>query len=321
MTAELKPRITTEGRTSLQDVIPLSTPYLVFLDPSDICNYHCEFCPSGNPSLLKKVGRVPQLMDWELYIKIIDDLCQMPKPIKVLRMYKDGEPFLNPRFTDMVRYAKGTERFLQIDTTTNGSRLTNRVNRELINVSLDKIFISAPRDYNQKLVDRVGSLFSMSKGIIKIHVKIIEDGITEKDKEVFLADFLDICDEISFEHIAPCWSGHEIDGVNPDVGIYGQPLPKRGPRVCSYIFYSLAINSNGTVSLCFLDWKHSMILGDLKISSFKEIWNGELLKGYHIEHLAKRRSFIQGCNECGQLWYGASDNIDDYAEEILGRIL
>ena len=47
--AEIKPRITLEGRTRLETVIPLSTPYLVFLDPSDICNQHCAFCPSGDP--------------------------------------------------------------------------------------------------------------------------------------------------------------------------------------------------------------------------------------------------------------------------------
>ncbi|GAI93190.1 unnamed protein product, partial [marine sediment metagenome] len=56
-------------------------------------------------------------MDFELYKKIIDDLKEFDAPLKVLRLYKDGEPLLNNRFADMVRYAKGSGVVKYIDTT------------------------------------------------------------------------------------------------------------------------------------------------------------------------------------------------------------
>lgn len=31
-------RITTENRTRLETVIPLATPYVIFIDPSNVCN-------------------------------------------------------------------------------------------------------------------------------------------------------------------------------------------------------------------------------------------------------------------------------------------
>jgi len=318
MKAEIKPRIGND-RTPLQDVIPLSTPYLVFLDPSSLCNAYCSFCPTGMGELKKY--RVPGLMDWKLYKKIIDDLAAMPEPIKTLRLYKDGEPLLNPMFADMVRYAKETGRFGQVDTTTNGTLLTQQLSLSIIHAGLDKMFVSVPAQYSEGYLFRLGEFYNHSRGQCKIHVKIIDDG--EGKEEKLYDDFGNICDSMSIEHLAPCWPGFKVEGVG-DVGIYGQPIQE--VQVCPYIFYSLAINSDGTVSLCFLDWKHTEVLGDIKKQSFESIWNGEPLRRMRIAQLQMKRcnnktkEYIVFCRNCGQLRYGQPDDIDQYADEILGRL-
>jgi cytochrome c2 len=63
-----------------------------------------------------------------------------------------------------------------------------------------------------------------------------------------------------------------------------------------------------------------MIIGDLKKESFGDIWNGKLLRDYRIMHLAGGRKLAQGCQNCGQLSYGAPDDIDPYAQDILRRM-
>ena len=318
MKAEIKPRFNFEGRTRLETVIPFSTPYLVFLDPSDVCNQHCAFCPSGDPKLLKRVGRTPKLMDFELYQKIIDDLAAMPEPVKTLRLYSDGEPLLNSDFPNMVRYAKKTGRFGQVDTTSNGVLLKPDLSQKIVNAGLDKIFISVPKIYHWEYIEQINYLYSYSHGRCLIYVKIIGDGMGEADKNVFMEDFGDISDRIFIEHIAPCWPEFDVQGVNKEVGIYGQPIKE--VQTCPYIFYSLKINSDGTVSLCFLDWAHKMLIGDLQETSFKDIWNGTTLRSFQIVHLNKRRECIPICKNCGQLSYGAPDDIDPYAQDILRRI-
>lgn len=316
MKAEIKPRITLEGRTKLETVIPLSTPYLVFLDPSSKCNARCAWCPTGSGEAKKYIK--PQLMDYILYRKIIDDLCDMPEPIKTLRLYKDGEPLLNPWFADMVKYAKGTGRFGQVDTTTNGSLLTTDMSDKLVMSGIDKIFISVPVDYDRNYISNIDHLFWISRGHTKIYVKIIGDGMDEIDKDLFMTDFGSISDYIFIEYLSPCWPGYDVHGVNKEVGIYGQPIKE--VQTCPYVFYSLAINSTGTVSLCFLDWKHNLLLGDLNKESFKDIWNGKLLRDYRIMHLAGGRSCLRECGVCQQLACGQPDDIDQYAQEILRRI-
>ena len=100
MKAALKPRINLEGRTPLETVIPLATPFIVFMDPASSCNFTCTFCPTGHRELIKDTGRFNGAMKYDVFTKAIDDLAEFGKPIKVLRMYKDGEPFLNKRLAD-----------------------------------------------------------------------------------------------------------------------------------------------------------------------------------------------------------------------------
>ncbi|MFA5385821.1 MAG: radical SAM/SPASM domain-containing protein [Eubacteriales bacterium] len=311
--AEIKPRIGLENRTLLQDVIPLSTPYLVFLDPSDICNAKCQWCPTGSGEALKY--KKPQLMDFDLYKKIIDDLCEMPDPIKTLRLYKDGEPLLNRDLPKMIQYAKDSGRFGQIDTTTNGIALTPKLGKKLVDAGLDKIFISVPSDYTEEYRDQVCN-FIVHKGSCKIYVKIIGDHLDNLGREIFYNDFQD-ADRAFIEYLSPCWPEFDVGKVG-NIGIYGQPIKE--VWVCPYIFYSLAINSDGTVSLCFLDWKHGMILGDLAKESFKSIWQGHPLTMIRKAHLIAYRDFFKPCRKCGQLTYGAPDDIDQYSEEILKRL-
>ena len=132
MKAEIKPRINLEGRTPLQDVLPLETPMVLFVDPSSACNFQCTFCPTGDRELISATHRYQGRMDYNLFTKIIDDLAEFPEPIKVLRLYKDGEPFLNRDLGRMIAYARESTNVLYIDTTTNASLLTPARSAEVI---------------------------------------------------------------------------------------------------------------------------------------------------------------------------------------------
>jgi MoaA/NifB/PqqE/SkfB family radical SAM enzyme len=332
MKAKIKPRIELENRTKLEEVIPLATPFTVFVDPADICNFQCKFCPTGNRALMKKINRNTGLMDFGLYKKIIDDLCEFESPIKVLRLYKDGEPLLNPELANMIRYAKERQCALQIDTTTNGSLLNPKKNLELIEAGLDRINISLEglseefykefagykMNFNE-FTENIRHLYENKKGC-EIFIKVVGDNISEEEKEKFFSIFGDIADKIFVEHVAPCWPNFQMQDVaaNQNVGIYGQQITQ--VEVCPYIFYSLSINSNGKVSLCFLDWSRELIVGDVNIESFKNIWNSEILYNYRKMHLLKKRKSHPICGICGQLSHGLPDNIDAFAEVLLERI-
>lgn len=331
MKAKIKPRIDLENRTRLETVIPLKTPFIVFVDPSDSCNFQCKFCPTGDRKLMKEVGRPSKVMNFNLFTKIIDDICQFEKPIKVLRLYKDGEPLLNPHFAKMVRYAKESGCCEKIDTTTNASLLNPKLSREIIDAGLDRINISIEGmnseqylefsqyklDFDQ-FVDNIRDLYENRKNC-EIIVKINGDLLSEADKESFYKIFGDIADGVYIEHVMSCWPEFELNGVevNQKTGIYGQEIKE--VKVCPYPFYSFSINSDGLASICFLDWSKKMIIGDAKSQSVKDIWQGQPLKEFQKMFLRKERKNHQICKDCGQLTHGLPDNIDEFADELLKR--
>jgi radical SAM protein with 4Fe4S-binding SPASM domain len=326
-------RIDLDNRTKLETVIPLSTPFIINVDPSDSCNFKCGFCPTGDRELMKKVGRPFITMNFDLFKKIIDDLKDFSVPIKVLRLYKDGEPLLNPNFAEMVKYAKDSGCVLRVDTTTNGSLLNPTLNRKLINSGIDRINISIEGvnaeqymsfskykiDFD-KFVANIRDLYN-NKENCEIVVKINGDILTEEDKLFFKKTFEDISDSAYIEHIMSCWPEFELrDGleVNNELALYGQEIKE--VSVCPYVFYSFSINSDGKVSLCFLDWSKKLLIGDTREEKLKDIWLGSKLRDYQKMFLEGKRKSNPICRNCGQMTHGMPDNIDKFSENILKRI-
>jgi radical SAM protein with 4Fe4S-binding SPASM domain len=332
MKARLEPRINLTGRTALETVIPLSTPFIVFVDPASSCNFQCTFCPTGHRDLIAETGRFQGAMKFDLFRKIVDDLAAFDKPIKVLRLYKDGEPFLNKRLAEMVAYAKQSTRVDYIDTTTNGTLISPQRVAPVLEAGIDKINISVDgmdeegyvkftgfRFDFQKFVADVKWLYA-NKGNCEIVVKIPGELITEAQRQQFLDLFGDHCDRIFIENFAPCWPEFDIEkhtGVTISKGIYQQDIGDTD--TCPYIFYGYSVNADGLVSSCFLDWGRKLIIGDVRQQSMKEIWTSEKMNALRLQHLEGRRRQNSVCGNCGQLSHCLPDNIDAHRIELLER--
>lgn len=331
MKAKIKRRINTEDRTVLGEVLPLETPFVLLVDPSSLCNFLCKFCPTGNRDLIRKTRRYQGNLDFNLFKKIIDDLKEFSKPIKVLRLYKEGEPLINPHFSDMIKYAKDSKRVLRVDTTTNGSLLNPKLNRQIVDSGLDQINISvngvSPEQFYkftnvrvdfQRYVDNIRDLYE-NKGNCEIYIKAIKEIFSSSEQSKFFDIFGNIADRIYLENLSPAWPEFEFDGIEMKFssGHYGQPIMER--QVCPYIFYIMVINSDGKTSLCVGDWKHQLGYGDTSKQSVKDIWLGDIINSYRIAHLENRRCDNSVCRACQVISHGTLDNIDAYAKEIRQR--
>lgn len=333
MKAQVKPRINLDNRTPLQEVIPLSTPFVLFVDPVNTCNFQCKFCPTGDRELIRSTGRWQGRLDFDIYRKLIDDLGEFDQPLKVLRLYKEGEPLLHTRFADMVGYAKRSGHVQYIDTTTNGYLLTpDRVGPILdagidrINISVDGMSSAQYWEFTQtrvdfdRFVDNIRQLYQR-KGDCEICVKIPGDILDEADKQRFYDIFGEIADRVFIENFAPCWPSFDVEertGIEITEGIYGNSI--HDIETCPYIFYSMAVNTDGSVSLCFLDWARTLPIGDVRTESLKAIWNGEAMRRHRIAHLSGCRKDDPTCAACGQLSHCLPDNIDPYRWQLLERI-
>jgi radical SAM protein with 4Fe4S-binding SPASM domain len=331
MKATIKPRIRLDNRPVLQDIIPLSTPLVVFVDPASACNFKCTFCPTGHYDLISK--RFNGLMKFDLFRKIIDDLTVFEQPIKVLRMYKDGEPFLNKNLAKMVAYARQSKVAETIDTTTNGSLIDPFRLAPVLEAGLDRINISVDGmdaaayqritktkfDFD-RFIQNIKWLFA-NKGNCLVHIKTIRETLSEDQEQKFLDTFGDYCDEIFVENFSPCWpafDGESRTGWNIKQGLYGQSIQEI--EVCPYIFYTYCVNADGLVSSCSVDWDRKLIIGDVNKQSMKEIWTSEAMEELRRQHLRGERSQNETCGKCRQLNNCMADNIDSYREDILWRM-
>lgn len=334
MKAQLKPRINLEGRTPLQDVIPLQTPFVIFVDPASACNFRCSFCPTGHRDIIDETGRFQGVMKLDLFKKIIDNLGEFDQSIKVLRMYKDGEPFLNKNLAKMIEYAKRSGFVDYIDTTTNGSLMDPERLAPVLQAGLDKINISVDgMDKNQyikftgfefdfdRFVGNVKWLYN-NRGTCEVVVKIPGDLITDSQKQEFYDTFGNCCDRIFIENFAPCWPEFDVEaytGVKIVQGIYQQPIMPTD--TCPYIFYSISINADGLVSSCFLDWGRKLVVGDVREQNLKNIWHSPKMNALRRQHLEGERFDNPVCSKCGQLTHCLPDNIDQYRKELLPKFL
>jgi len=326
-----KPRAQIVGRQPLGLMAPLSTPIVVIIDPSSACDFKCAFCPTGDLKLIRDIGRRQVFLDFGVYKKCIDDLGGFDKSIHMLKLYKDGEPLLNPNLVGMVEYARSKTYVGCIMVTTNGSRLSPELSRKLVEAGLSRIHISLEGmskekyksfakvnfDFDQ-LVERIAYLYSI-RGKCEVSVKIPYENLAEGEEEKFHALFKGICDSYFIEHISPVWPNFDVSKLGPlDRGLYDMGV--KSLEVCPHIFYQMAVNSDGTVSACCVDWKRALVVGDAKISSLVDIWRGTSYDKLRITHLEKRRCELDFCRNCGQLTHAAKDDIDVYAEEILHRM-
>ena len=131
MTTLKDPRRYFEAVGELRTSEAASPPVCLYLEVTNRCNLLCETCPRTFEDL-----EAPADMSWDLFTSIID---QVPNIARVV-MHGVGEPMLVKNLPQMIRYLK--ERGIYALFNTNGTLLTPRKQRELIETGLDELRVS-----------------------------------------------------------------------------------------------------------------------------------------------------------------------------------
>lgn len=337
MQARYIPRIDLRDPLELKEALPLRTPYVIHIDPCDTCNFHCKFCPSGNLELMKKTnGRGHGPIDFDVYCSIIDSLKEFPDPIRVIRLYKEGEPLLHPRFAELVSYARASPKVQRVDTTTNASLLTRDRSLAIIEAGLNRINISVEginatqyREFSghkmhyEEFVDNIAFFYDHRKQC-EMNIKINGDILTAQQEEEFYRTFGNITDGISVERTIDYWPKYKEmkAGYDESVSLLGGA--SREVQVCPYVFYEMCINSDGSYSLCRFDWNHAMMMAPhvSAPATPKKIWDSIVLWQFQQQFLRKERlqMTVLSCPKCGILKQGVPEDLDRFAEEILDNM-
>lgn len=334
MAEKIGPLPAAYSRMDIVESFPLPNPISILLDPTSICNFRCQFCPTGDRDLIKQSGRDQGFLKMPLYDRILDEIAEFERPVEVLRLYKDGEPLLHPHFIELVRKAKQVANIKRVETTTNGSKLSPAFSDELIAAGIDRIVISiegvSAAKYKSfagvtidfdNFVDNIRYLHQIS-GDCQIHVKTVAENLAEGEAEQFKDIFLPICDRLDIEHTVASWPNFNIAYIPVEQlssrNAYGNEIDKK--QVCSYLFYSISINSDGSVSPCCVDWDRKLVIGDLNTQSIQQVWQEQALHQLRLTHLTQGRQAVDTCRSCGQIDACMMDNIDNRADVLLDKL-
>ncbi|MCB0344578.1 MAG: radical SAM protein [Bdellovibrionales bacterium] len=290
----MKPEIIAESDRSF--------PLMLNIEPTLACNLSCYMCPAHNEESRDANMRKAGMMSWELYTKIIDE-CAAEGPIKVLNMHKDGESLLHPRFVDMLVYAREKKAAEIIHFNTNLTFKDQSIIDRIYDSGVDDITLSVDavtaegfikvkgKDMYDRVVSNVHAFFDKrAKRNLDgpfIRVKMLGTDENSEELEEFKKIWEDIADEVQVQKIHNFAGGLTfIRKINPD----------RYP--CAFLFYSTAINWDGTVSICHRDFKGEDIMGDVNENTLKEVYTNEKYQAYLQHHIKGCADNIPLCRSC-----------------------
>ena len=108
-------------------------PVSISFEPTTSCNLRCPECPSGLRAFTRPTG----MLENSFFQKTIDEIH---KELLYLIFYFQGEPYLNPDFLAMVKYA--SDKNIYTATSTNAHYLTDEVAKRTVESGLDRLIIS-----------------------------------------------------------------------------------------------------------------------------------------------------------------------------------
>ncbi len=318
-----------EKRVSLIDSIPLQGPLTVHIEPTNICNFKCKFCPESFDNYKEKAGGNFMLSP-ENFEKIVSELKTLPR-LKQLNFFMMGEPFANKNIIKFVQKAVLDDLSYSYMLSSNGALLTEEKFQGLCDSGLSYLRISIfgsneqiHRDITQSKInlsrvkDNIKKFTSFKEQnnyeFPRVLVKMIDSQKKEQNEE-FLRDFNGLGDETLIEPLQN-WNDPEegnLSMINKK-DLLSTEHYKGKKKCCPYPFYSMVIHSDLKVSICCVDWEKKTFIGDLTKESLKDIWNGSLHKDIQLKHIQGLKKEVEGCKSC-VYHYTAKDNLDALDEK------
>lgn len=332
MKSEIKP-IADLDRTKLADVVPLDTPFALYLLHSNFCNFKCNYCAHslGREGMKQEYDFVPEIMDMTVVDKIIEQLKAFPRKLKFVSFTGQGEPLTNTRLPEIIARFKQAQVANMTEVITNGSLLTQEKSLALIDSGLDRIKISVQgvtsETYKKftgadvdfaKFVDNVRFLYE-HKGDMDLFVKIMDVGLAEGEDEVFYNTFGNITDRMYIENCRPAYPGVDYGDKVQDLTMdrFGREHEKR--TVCPLCFFHMAIWPNGDVVPCDTILK-PVVIGNVNNEQLIDMWNGPTHREFcKIQLRGERMTANKRCAQCV-----APDDVchpEDALDEAADRIL
>ena len=282
-------------------------PIHLDIEATSNCNLKCTMCPRTDMVEDGTFWNVENF-DYDLYTRLIDEGVE--KGVCSLKFNYLGEPLMNPRILDMVRYAK-EKGIVDVMFNTNATLLTEKTARALIDSGLDKLFFSfdSPDRDNYNAI-RINANYDKTLRNIKrfmairdemgsvkpfTRVSMVRMPENEHEWEAFKALFEPIVDAVAYvdyiEHTSQGKDGKTLHQITP-------PKPTNKKFCCPQLWQRMFVHPDGVVSVCCVDSARELTVGSIFNKTIEEIWNGPEYQRLRELHATGRIDEIPTCANC-----------------------
>ncbi len=296
-------------------------PISISFEPTTSCNLRCPECPSGLRAFTRPTG----MLQNDFFRQTID---QLSRDLLYLVFYFQGEPYLNPTFLDMVKYA--SEKGIYTATSTNAHYLTEENARKTVESGLDRLIISidgTTQDVYQQY--RVGGklhkVLEGAKNIVKWKKElksktpfVFFQFLVVKPNEHQIEDVKRLAkeigvDEVRFKTAQVYDYGNDPNKLIPTISRFSRYRRNKQGEMeiknalsnhCWRLWHATVISWDGLVVPCCFDKDAQHPLGDLKGKSFKEVWHNDKYKRFREQVLLGRKNIdiCANCSEGTRVW-------------------
>jgi radical SAM protein with 4Fe4S-binding SPASM domain len=255
----------------------------------------------------------------DLYKKVID---QVWKETFYLTFYFQGEPYINPKFLDMVKYA--SERKMYTTTSTNAHFLTPENAVKTIESGLSRLIISIDgttqetyENYRiggtlEKVLEGTKNIVAAKKRLNSTTPHVIFQFLVVKPNEHQIDEVYELAKEYGVDEVklktAQVYDYENGNDLIPENDKYSRykklgngkyQIKNSLENNCWKLWHSCVITWDGKVIPCCFDKDANHRLGELANDDFKKIWFSDSYNGFR-KQLFKGRENIDICKNCSE---------------------
>lgn len=295
-------------------------PMSLSVEPTNQCNLGCTECPTGLQILTRKNGK----LSFDLFKKIVDEIY---RKTAYLTLYFQGEPYMNPQFTDLVAYA--SRKNMYTTTSTNAHYLTENNCRKTIESGLSRLIISIDgttqdvyehyrRGGNLSMVlEGTKRLTEMKRKMKARTPQVVLQFIVFKKNEHQVEDVKKLAKELGVDKLAlktaQVYNYEQAKDVIPENIKYSRyKKQKDGNYQIKSTFYnhcwrswqSCVITWDGKLVPCCFDKDAAYAAGDVSKTTLKQVWQGNNLSAFKHRVLNQRKDIdiCTNCTEGTKIW-------------------
>lgn len=294
-------------------------PYILFIDPTNVCNLRCPLCPTGTGDL----GRRPGMLSYECFTRLIDQLAPYAYEVN---LYNWGEPLLNQDIFRMLAYAQSKNLLLSMSSNLNTVRETDieqlaHSPLEYLTVSLDGTTAEVYAHYRRRgdfdlVMANLKRLIELRRQLrrktpfIEWQFIVMKHNLHQVDEARRLATEIGV-DLLRFIPVGMPFDAKDkgqlrrdwfpqFDDQTENIDAFQYQLfqkPKKS--ACFYLYRSLTVNPDGRVSPCCIVYGEKNDFGDLLAQSPEEIWNNESYRSARSLFVAGGKPTVRTvCERC-----------------------